>query len=436
MKKILFLVLILFFGCHTNNLEKAEKRSIEEKFTTKYHLNIIENFEYIKLHNSDLNNLKSLKSSFERFLTNEKLFIVTLCSVGDVIPHGMVKKTGLLKDKDFSFIFEEIKDDISYCDLAFLNLESPIKPDEANLWKGIPFVFNMPVEMVKELQNIGFNIFNMANNHMYDQQTSGITTTIDNLNKLEAKFIGIGKTYDESIKPLIVEKKGIKFGFIGYTTILNNNLNKYDNMDKKNAKDKHKKEVFVNKLNIDDAVDIVKELKKEVDVVVFSIHWGNEYHQTPSKEQKNIAQKIFDAGADVVLGHHPHVLQPIEYKNDKLIIYSMGNFISSQFFELKYKAARHKYANREGIIFYIDFQKTFENKTKITQYYYKPTYIIEEKSLISIAKLKKDDEKYKIIPPFMGFEYVNINVLNLLSRLKRSNEVIEKKSKKNKQKTK
>ncbi len=369
-----------------NNAEKFDKSYKEEK------KDIV------------LDNIKLL-------LENKHINILTLIAVGDIIPHGMVKKTALLGEKDkeeFNFIFKEVKDDIEDADLAFANLETPYLPASKELaYKSIPYKFNIPLAMLKTIKDIGFDILNLANNHMYDQGIKGIYSTIKILKKLDFKFLGIGKNYPLAIKPLIIKRKGIKIGILSFTTWINNDRNKFD---PKNPNKKFINRPYVNRYNPKVAMNSLKKLRKKVDFLIVSMHWGHEYHKDASYEQKKKAKLLLKYGADLILGHHPHVLQKgVLSKDKKLTIFSMGNFVSNQFFIVKNKHARHKNANREGVMWKISLKKD-KKKIKIDKINTIPTYIKREfikkndmkNYRIYIHKAKKDEKEYKEIKKFLN----------------------------------
>ncbi len=373
--------------------------------------------------------LLSINIKFKRPPLSPHLNTVYIVATGDIIPHGAVKQSarlgilGYFKQKpDFTNIFKRIKPLIKNSDIAFANLETPYEPDTLeNMYKSIPYKFNIPLTMLKTLKNLGFIIFSIANNHMFDQGSDGIISTIKILDNLHFKYIGANKTYKLAIKPVIIKKKGIKIGFVAFTTWINNDKNQFiPNQKEKN----NKKAPYLNRYYKSTAIKTIKELKKQVDFVIVSTHWGHEYHYEPSFEQKRKAKVFINAGADLVLGHHPHVLQPLVYKNGAYIVYSMGNFISNQFFDIKSRHARHKRANREGIIYRFQLIRDSNGKVLIKEINYRPIYIYQEKLMQNPLKLK---EPYKIIlkqPKKSSKEYQKI--IKFIGPLKIETQKLEK----------
>ncbi len=395
---ILIINLLIFFlwGCFSTPKERRDIKSITLKKVVKTSTDegafyIIDG---IREYQNSLNSIKNLISQgFKIFLDTKRLYTIEIVAVGDIIPHGIVKNSGKKSDGsiDFSPLFKEIVDDIKGADISFGNLETPYHP-EKELWRSIPFSFNIPLEMLEEIQKTGFNILTLANNHMFDQGVDGVKHTINTLNKLKIQHIGAGVTHSDAKKEVIIEKKGVKIGFIGYTTIINNDQNNYSNT----------KTPYINRYDSESAKKEVLSLRKNSDIVIISMHWGDEYHNFPSQAQKNIAKELFSWGVDIIIGHHPHVLQPIvpKYRENTLsdsknisnkpiiepqiVVYSLGNFISNQFFDVNSKHSRHKQSNREGAILKITLIKK-NDVIKLDSYGY-----------IATLGCKSDEKNYKI----------------------------------------
>jgi len=209
-------------------------------------------------------------------------------------------------DKD---IFKNVKELLEKGDITFGNLECP-------LCEGLDFVEKKYVFSAKEgcaeiLKKAGFDILSIANNHIIDCKEKGIEKTKKALEKNDLKYLGIGKGQQE---PTIIDKNGIKIGFLAYCK-------------KQKMFRKLKKIPYIVGENI---IDDVK--KADVDFLVVSVHWGREYNLRPSEKQVELAKKIIDNGADVVVGHHAHIPQKIEEYNKGLIAYSLGNFVFDQMF--------------------------------------------------------------------------------------------------------
>jgi poly-gamma-glutamate synthesis protein (capsule biosynthesis protein) len=186
------------------------------------------------------------------------------------------------------------------------------------------FIFDAPVELLPALREVGFGLLSFANNHAYDQGVAGVTETLANLKAAGLLEVGAGATATEALTPVIVERHGVRVGFLGGTTRFNQNLNSAD-----------PKRPYVVQADGDALAAAITALAKTVDAVVVSVHWGNEYELEPAQEQIDLARRLVEAGALVILGSHPHVLQRIELLPGPdgrvaLVAYSLGNFVSNQ----------------------------------------------------------------------------------------------------------
>ncbi len=172
------------------------------------------------------------------------------------------------------------------------------------------------LETLNYLNTLNISAVGLAQNHIYDHLSDGFEKTTNFLNSNNIKYFGASLKQDEVNKPLIVEKNEIQIGFLNYVTHdTNPNLPKDAN-------------VFVNYFDIDRAIREIEELKNKVNVVVLFLHWGGrvEGGLFPDWQQPKIARKLIDAGADLIVGHHTHTIQPFEKYKGKYIFYSLGNF--------------------------------------------------------------------------------------------------------------
>lgn len=291
---------------------------------------------------------KAPKAAAEDWGRTESL--VTFAAVGDVLMHQAVKDSaaqGAIKGFDnqgYDFLWSELKDELSSVDLAFANLETPIAPKHNQ--GTAPFLFNADPMVLKSLETLGIDLLSFANNHAYDQGRKGFIETLEELRKTKMDFIGAGDTCEASRTAIIKEIKGIKIGFIGASAVFNNQLNDKDS------------EACVNVFERESAIESVKKAREAgAEFVVYSVHWGVEYKTAPSQSQIDDAHALMDAGVDVLLGHHPHVLQPVEVyeTSDKRIataIYSLGNFVSNQSRFYRHGISPdHVGEPRDGVIF-------------------------------------------------------------------------------------
>lgn len=251
---------------------------------------------------------------------------VRIMVVGDIMMHTPLIAAGYeneTDDYDFSNMFEEMKPIFEEADIVIGNLETPLAGANRG-YSGYPR-FNAPDELAVALSEAGFNVLTTANNHSMDKGSDGIIHTLDVLDENNIIHTGTFRTQEEKDKPLIIEVEGIKLGLISYTYGTNGLPVPED------------KPYMVNLLDLDSIEEDVNRLKSnDVDYILATIHYGYEYHRTPSEEQIKWTNDLYDLGVDFVLGSHPHVVQPMQKIvgeddiSDKGVIYSLGNFISNQ----------------------------------------------------------------------------------------------------------
>jgi poly-gamma-glutamate synthesis protein (capsule biosynthesis protein) len=197
-------------------------------------------------------------------------------------------------------------------------------------------MFDAPVALPEALKASGIKIVSFANNHVMDQGWAGFAETREHLREVGLLFVGTGDTEQQSWQPVIVDSKGIKVGWLGMTRWLNGNKNP-DKDDQPHVNFLPYPGESGGAAGMDEGglLEAIKQARTQCDFLVISIHWGIEYAPAPRAEDVELAHKMLDAGASVVVGHHPHVLQPVEtYRTadgrDTVIFYSLGNFLSNQ----------------------------------------------------------------------------------------------------------
>ncbi len=225
---------------------------------------------------------------------HQQSFSFTLLAVGDIML-GRSVNSKMRRLNNFTYPFEKTWDFLKSADLTFGNLESPFFSNCPTTDTGMTFCADP--RAIEGLVKSGFDILNLANNHILNYGQAGLKQTQEILKK-------------ENILPLvqneeqILEIKKTKIGFLGFN--LTGTFNKEQVLKK------------------------IKEIDPKVDILIVSFHWGEEYSQEPSKDQIELAHQAIDFGADLILGHHPHVIQPSEKYKEKIIVYSLGNFIFDQ----------------------------------------------------------------------------------------------------------
>jgi len=217
---------------------------------------------------------------------------------------------------DYSSLFTNMEV-LKKSDIVFANLEGPASDqgrDLRNLYS-----FRMDPDIIPALKGAGISIVSVANNHAGDWGREAFIDTLNRLDENEILYTGGGIAKDAE-SPTIIEKYGMKIGFLGFSDVGPQNLV---------AKEDTIGILLANNPRYE---EIIRNAKSQVDYLIVSIHWGDEYKTTNNARQENLAKKAVDAGAKLVIGHHPHVIQNTEVYKDSLIVYSLGNFIFDQKF--------------------------------------------------------------------------------------------------------
>lgn len=252
---------------------------------------------------------------------------LVIAAVGDLMMSGSIQSAAARRGSNYDILFERISKDLQAADITFANLETPV--DHAAAVSGYP-KFNALPGLLKAVKRAGIDVLSVANNHVMDAGVGGLKRTLGNIETAGLVFVGAGRTKAEAKEIKYVTARGMRVAFLAYTYDANQRL-----------PGKKAGAPGVNVLRMDSAQDLsqaaerVREARKSADVVVVSLHWGDEYSTSPTAWQRQVAAGLVEAGADVILGHHPHVLQPIETCAAKggrrgIVVYSLGNFLSSQ----------------------------------------------------------------------------------------------------------
>jgi poly-gamma-glutamate synthesis protein (capsule biosynthesis protein) len=262
---------------------------------------------------------------------------VSFAVAGDVIPHEPVRAAAAAAGDGaggWGALFSDVSDVFDKADFGFVNLETPVAPAHSHGSK--PFLFDAPVALLDGLKANGIKIVSFANNHVMDQGWAGFAETREHLRDEGILFAGSGDTAPLAWKPVIVEANGIKVGWLGMTRWLNGGRNPdKDDLPHVNFFPYPGESAGAPGADEAQVLEAVKEARAQCDLLVVSIHWGIEYAPAPRPEDVETAHKMLEAGASVIVGHHPHVLQPVEtYKTqdgrNTVIFYSLGNFLSNQ----------------------------------------------------------------------------------------------------------
>ncbi|MGT2957512.1 metallophosphatase [Streptococcus bovimastitidis] len=271
---------------------------------------------------------------------------------GDILLHDVLYESAEVSPNkyDFTPYFEYVKDRISQADLAIGDYEGTISPDYP--LAGYP-LFNAPKEIARDIKATGYDVVDIAHNHILDSGLEGALNTKKNFKKLGIDSIGIYEKNRKTEPFLIKEVNGIKIAILGYAY-------GYNGMDANLSSEqyeKHMSDFDRKKIKAE-----IKEAEEKADITIVMPQTGVEYALKPNAEQKKLYRSMVDWGADVVLGGHPHVVEPAETikkgKEKKFIIYSMGNFISNQRLE-----TLDDIWTERGLL----MDLTFEKKGKVTR---------------------------------------------------------------------
>lgn len=244
-----------------------------------------------------------------------------ILAVGDINLGRRLAKDHLEKG-DTLFPFREVLDTFATADLLFGNLESPIAPDSHTVEsKGIKFT--APLLAAASLARAGFTIVSTANNHAWDGGESGVRQTMNRLSERGVRFVGSGFGRPMAEQPVILERRGWRIGFFAVTRAWNPAPDDFYG---------HPGSRYVAWGDPHWLYPAIQALKASgmVDLVIVSVHGGTEYQPEPKPSYQHFLEGLVDAGADLVLAHHPHVLQPVVFRHGTPIVQSLGNFVFSQ----------------------------------------------------------------------------------------------------------
>ena len=312
---------------------------------------------------------------------------INVVALGDIMCHSTNFKAAQ-KDGgyDFSGYFTDIKDYVSNADLAISNLETTFA-GESRGYSGYP-TFNSPASLGQAISDIGVDVVSTANNHSLDKGYSGLTSTLDELDKIGLAHTGTYRSVEEQNTILTKEVNGIKFAFLSFT---------YGTNGIPVPKGKEYCINLINKDLIKSHINLAKE--QNPDIICVNMHWGLEYKLKQNSEQEDLANFLFENGVDIIFGSHPHVLEPMEKRTitledgstkDGFVIYSLGNFMSGQTIK----------NTKNSIILNLQITKHgADNKISIDNVKYTPIYMLDRGSRSSnryqILDIRKRIENYE-----------------------------------------
>ena len=300
----------------------------------------------------------------------------TLTAIGDVMCHNTQymdaydSNTGTY---DFSYVFDNISSYTKTADICIGNLETSFAGEDRG-YSNYP-TFNSPDSLADSLKRIGVDVLSTAGNHALDMGFSGLSRTIDVLDKADISLLGTYKTQEDQDKVLIKYVKGVKIAFINYTYGTNGISVPSD------------KKFCINLIDKDLIKKHIETAKNQnADIIVACMHWGTEYQTKQNSEQKELADFLFQNGVNVIIGNHPHVIQPMEKRTvtledgstrDGFVAYALGNFICDQ----------NAVNTRDSIILNLKITKHTDGSITIDNYDYVPIYMYKDSS-VSKHKMK------------------------------------------------
>lgn len=254
---------------------------------------------------------------------------ISLLGVGDNLIHSRIylqaNSNAGGDGYDFTFSYQNTRDTLRSYDITSLNQETMMAASYAA--SSYP-KFNSPLELADILVDMGVDVVTLANNHMFDKDELGLKETLDLLHSKDGiTVVGAYYNQEDYLDIPIMIREDVVFSFVAATQVTNGLA--LPNGSEMVAP------IITNEAQIQELLEQVKRARAISDVVVVNVHWGTEYTHTPTAFQNTLAQRLVEAGADVIFGHHPHVIQPVEYitKPDgtrSVVCYSLGNFLSTQ----------------------------------------------------------------------------------------------------------
>lgn len=273
------------------------------------------------LYNNGHDNKKIVKENNNTTTKKQKdTNALSMVMIGDCLIHRFVYSDASNGDGTYSFskMFTEVESLIKNHDLAFYNQESVIGGKALGL-SAYPR-FNSPEEIGDDMVKLGFNLVSLANNHTMDKGEKGVINSV-NYWKTKPGVYYTGQALSDEDREnniKVQEKNGIKYAFFAYTTVTNGLLPPSG------------KDYLTNIYSNEKVKNDIEKVRDKVDLIIVSMHWGEEYTTNPNANQKEIAKYLSDLGVNLIIGNHAHSLQPVEMIGDTLVFYALGNFISAQ----------------------------------------------------------------------------------------------------------
>lgn len=335
---------------------------------------------------------------------------INMAVIGDIMCHSTNFADAYDKENntyDFSYVFTDIKDYIQSADIAIGNLETTFAGKDVG-YTGYP-TFNTPEQLAHNLADLGLDVVSTANNHSLDKRYNGLVSTLDELDKVNLSHTGTYRSKEDQDKIITKNVNGINIAFLSFTYGTNGIPVPKGN------------EYCINLIDEDLILDQISKAKAlNPDLICVSMHWGDEYKLKQNKTQEKLADFLFKNGVNIILGSHPHVLEPMEKRTitledgttkDGFLIYSLGNFMSGQVIE----------NTMNTIILQLQITKHPNNSITIDSVEYVPIYMYD--------KGAGQNKRYKILDinkTLKAYENGDKTITeNLYNKLKTSKKKIE-----------
>lgn len=378
---LIFTLLIISIVCSIIIFNNLRPSKISKNFTNNY---TISNDS-----SADNTSLSNVNTEIGEDKNNEEQPVTfTLTALGDTLCHNTQywdAYNSETKEYDFSYVYEDIKYYTKVSDITVGSLETTFAGEDKG-YSNYP-TFNSPDSLATALKKIGVDVISLAGNHALDYGYSGICRTIEVLDNADISHLGTYKTAEDQEKLLIKNVKGVKIAFINYTYGTNG------------ISVPSGKEFCVNLIDKNLIKKQIDQAKSEgADMIVACMHWGTEYKTSANSEQKELADYLFKNGVDIILGNHPHVLEPMEKKTitlddgttkDVFVVYALGNFTADQKDEI----------TRDSAILNLNITKNVDGKISINKVDYVPIYMYKNSNAKShkfkILDIEKSIAKYE-----------------------------------------
>ena len=329
---------------------------------------LAEGLKGIPLENSSATTVSQSANYKEKNTVTEQETSARIMANGDLLYHDIIYISAKKSDGTYDFHenFEYVKPWLKQADLVIGDFEGTVNKD--HYLAGYP-LFNAPGEVMDAIKDAGYQVLDLAHNHILDSQIEGVVSTADAIEKAGMTPIGVYTHEPRDKAPIVIkEVNGIKVALLAYSYGFNG-------IEQSISQEDYNR--YLSDLDEDKMKAEIERAEKEADITIIMPQMGVEYQIEPTEEQKKLYHKMIDWGADIIFGGHPHVVEPaetVEKNGDKkLIIYSMGNFISNQRIETMQDVENAKWTER-GVLMDVTIKKK-SGKTTIETAQAHPSWV-------------------------------------------------------------